>query len=201
MENRPLRLDREARSIEHALRKAYLGSSFELEYGWDVTLTDLQDLLLRHRPHILHLSAHGTSGGRLVLAQDTSSRNLVVSDGEYSEEIPTEAVALGSLFAAAKGQLRCVILNTCHSEAQAQVIAGHVDCAIGMAGNISDAAAIRFSEAFYGALGYGQSLKVAYDLGCAQLGVCHPGEELFPRLFALRCDPAKLVLTQKEHSP
>ena len=45
-----------------------------------------------------------------------------------------------------------------------------IGCVIGMPSEVGDQTAIAFAvPAFYQALGYGQDIKTAFDLGCVQL--------------------------------
>ena len=63
------------------------------------------------------------------------------------------------------------MLNACYSEPQAAAIAEEIDCVVGMASDIEDAAAISFSAAFYQALGYGKDVATAFAAGCVQIGL------------------------------
>jgi hypothetical protein len=85
------------------------------------------------------------------------------------------------------------VLNACYSEKQAQAIAQHIDCVIGMSKAIGDAAAISFAAAFYQALGYGRSVKAAFDLGCAQIDLENLDEQDTPKLLAINTDPASIT--------
>jgi hypothetical protein len=75
------------------------------------------------------------------------------------------------------------VLNACYSERQAQAIAQYIDCVIGMSKAIGDTAAISFSAAFYQALGYGRSVKMAFDLGCSQIDLANLEEQDTPKLL------------------
>ena len=55
-----LRLDSEVRAIDQALRQANYRDQFDLRQHWAVRVADLQELLLRHQPHIVHFSGHGS---------------------------------------------------------------------------------------------------------------------------------------------
>jgi hypothetical protein len=59
---------------------------------------------------------------------------------------------------------------------------------------IGDEAAIVFATAFYQALGYGRSIKTAFDLGVTQLLVMNIPEEKTPRLIANKVDPGQITL-------
>ncbi|MEZ4735884.1 MAG: SH3 domain-containing protein [Caldilineaceae bacterium] len=182
-ETTPLQIDQEMRAVDQALRRAEYRDQFDLRSHWAVHYEDLQELLLRHKPDILHFSGHGSPTGEIILQ---SAHGL---QGVGSE-------ALGRLFAILKDNLRCVVLNACYSETQAQTVAQHIDCVVGMSDAITDATAINFAAAFYQGLGYGRSIKAAFDLGCNAIDLATLAEQDKPQLLAPRCDPDQvLVLT------
>lgn len=153
----PLRLDAEARDIQERLSATPEGNRFDFHHHGAVRPADLQKLLLSEAPDLVHFSGHGTSLGRLVFED---------AYGE-GQEIPCEAI--GSLFQILQGQTRGVVLNACYSEAQAVEIAKHVDFVIGMSDSLEDDSAIAFATSFYQALAYGQTIEVAFNLGCNQI--------------------------------
>ncbi len=73
--------------------------------------------------------------------------------------------ALVALFTTLKDNIRLVILNACYSQPQAEAIVEVVDCAVGMNQAIGDRAAITFAASFYRAIGFGRSVKEAFDQG------------------------------------
>lgn len=188
LETSRLQLDREFKAISEALTRPGAQVRFQIDQRWAASYQDLQDGLLQHRPEILHWSGHGRRAGLPVLEDDVETRDLVraqaVSQGE-----DRSIASLSRLFAAARGRLRCVVLNTCHSKAVATAIAEHIDCVIGMAAAIQDPTAIRFSWSFYHALALGSSVKIAFELASAQIGLDGLGEDLLPNLVALRARP------------
>ncbi len=111
---------------------------------------------MRHKPHVVHFSGHGAASGIALTGSDGTGR-LVPPD------------ALANIFRALKDNVRVVLLNACDSAPQAEAIVSEIDCAVGMSDEIDDEAAIAFSAAFYEALGYGQSVQTAFDLGLVQL--------------------------------
>jgi hypothetical protein len=188
-----LRLDQEVKAIEQALRASRLADRFELEQSWAVGDRDLQDGLLRYRPDIVHLSGHGSEEGRVVLEPEPGVRDLGASGGPPGAEDPRIA-ALGRLFAATGGGIRCMVLNACHSLASAEAIAEHVGCVVGMSEAVSDSAATRFSWAFYNALGYGRSVKEAFELASAQIAMGGWSQSSgVPRLIAPKVDPGAVI--------
>lgn len=148
-----LRLDREVRSIDEALRDGLLRDRFLLEQQWAVRVTDLQEAFLRYEPDIVHFTGHGSDGGGLIVE---------TTDG-YPLAVAPEA--LTELFRILHGRVRCVVLNACYSALQAEAIAEQVECVVGMAGSVLDDTAIEFAGAFYQALAYGKAVKTAFDLG------------------------------------
>ena len=52
---------------------------------------------------------------------------------------------------------------------EAEAVAGTIDCTIGMHEPIGDAAAIVFSASFYRVLGFGCSIRQAFEVGKASL--------------------------------
>lgn len=187
-----LRLDEEIRSIDHALRQAEFRDKFEIEQHWAVRVIDLQGYLLRHKPDIVHFSGHGTPASEIIL-EDSQGKSQ-----------PVSSRALSQLFSVLKDNIRCVVLNACYSEQQAQAIAAHIECVVGMSKAIGDTAALSFAEAFYQALGYGRDLKTAFDLGCLQIDLKNLDEQDTPRLLTLNGAPEDIVfvdepLMAKEH--
>lgn len=176
-----LRLDEEIRGIKQALLQAEYRDHFAIEQEWAVRVSDLQSHLLRHQPDIVHFSGHGSAASEIILEDKT---------GE-SQTVPTRA--LEQLFAVLKDNIRCVLLNACYSKKQAQAIAKHIDCVIGMSKAIGDEAAINFAVAFYQALGYGRDVKTAFDLGCVQIDLQSLNEQDTPKLLAANCDPEEIV--------
>lgn len=176
-----LRIDREIRSIDQALRSAQLRDAFELHQQWATRVADLQSHFLRYQPTIVHFSGHGNETCELLLEDNHG----------YAKAIPQQA--LSSLFAVLRGNTRCVLLNACFSDQQAMAIAEHIDCVIGMTSAVGDDAAIAFSVAFYQALGYGQSVQRAFELGKIQVDLEGVGNQALPQLLSKR-NPDELFL-------
>lgn len=178
-----LRLDEEVRDIDLALRQVKFRDRFDLRQHWAVRVTDLQGYLLRHTPDIVHFSGHGSRSSEIIL------------ENSNGNSCPVSTHALNQLFFVLKDNIRCVFLNACYSEGQAQAIAKHIDCVLGMSKAIVDRAAIGFATAFYQALGYGRDVKTAFDLGCVQIDLENIGEQDTPKLIALNHDPKQIIFT------
>lgn len=181
-----LSLDKEIRSIDEVLRKSEFREKFNIEQHWAVRVTDLQSLLLRHRPDIIHFSGHGSASNEIIL-EDSSGNSS-----------PVSTRALSQLFSVLKDNIKCVILNACYSEQQAETIATHIDCVVGMSKAIGDSAAISFAAAFYQGLGYGRNVKTAFDLGCLQIDLENLGEQDTPKLLALKSAPDHITFVRSE---
>jgi hypothetical protein len=180
----PLRLGEEVRAIKERLRLAELRDQFVVEQEHAVRITDLQGYLLQHRPQIVHFSGHGRQVGEIVL-EDAEGWSQPVSPG-----------ALKRTFAVLRGNVRCVVLNACYSEAQAKGIAESIDCVVGMGRAIGDESAIAFAAGFYQALGYERNVQEAFDLGCGQIDLEGLGDEDVPKLaVAIGVDAKGLYLT------
>ena len=77
-----------------------------------------------------------------------------------------------------------MVLNACYSETQANAIAEHIPYVIGMNAEISDAAALEFSTAFYDALGAGKNIEFAHATGCNAIQMAGIPEHLVPVLIS-----------------
>lgn len=145
-----LRLDEEARTIEEVLAQAQISS--EVYYATAVRPRDLPKKLRTVRPHFVHFSGHGKKHRGIVLENERGLAQLVSQQ------------ALSSLFRLVKG-VKCVFLNCCYSETQAEAISQHVPYVIGTKDAISDKAAIEFSFGFYQAIADGEPVPSAFEFG------------------------------------
>jgi len=185
-----LSLDEEARSISRKIRETDYRDSLEFITAWAIRPTDLLDELNLHRPTIVHFSGHGSGEEGLILSDDQGNQKLV------------SAGALTMLFSTLKDNIRLVVLNACYSEVQANAISEVIDCVVGMKSQIGDQAAITFAEYFYSAIGYGRSVKEAFEQGKAALMLESITEENIPVLIIKPgIDPSGVMLVQKEQRP
>lgn len=165
-----LRLDEEARDIKEGLRQARERERFTIESEWAVRPRDVRRTILNFKPEIVHFFGHGAEDGCLALENEVGQIQLVQPD------------ALAGLFKLFSHHVRCVLLNACYSEIQANAIAQHIDFVIGMSKGIGDRAAIEFAVGFYDALGAGCSVEVAYEFGCNAIQMAGIKENLTPVL-------------------
>ena len=167
-----LQLDEEVRAIDNALQRGSLRDYFQVAVHSAVRADDLQGLLERHKPDIVHFSGHGGSNGQIYL------------QGEDGKHHPVTPRALSNLFKLLKNNIRCVVLNACYSDIQSQAIVQHIDVVIGVSQAISDEAAIKFAAGFYESLAWGHNVQEAFDLGCARIDLANLEEQDKPKLLA-----------------
>jgi CheY-like chemotaxis protein len=168
-----LEVDKEYKAIDEAIRKSDVRDRYEIRYNPATKVSEVQGVLLRFRPNIVHFSGHGSNRKELILLDD---------DGAVH---PVSTSALEGLFDLVNKDknIKCVILNACYSSSQAKAIANHIECVIGMSDEITDQAAINFSTSFYQGLGYGNDIKTSFDLGRNQLSLVASGEHNTPKLI------------------
>ena len=182
-----LELDREIRGVTEKIRAAEYRDSLDLISAWAVRPDDLLQLLNQHEPQIVHFSGHGSQAGEIILVDSHGSPK------------PVNPAALKALFETLKDNIRLVILNACYSKKQAEAITQVIDCAVGMNDAIGDEAAITFAASFYRAIGFGRSIKQAFDQGIVALLLEGIPEENKPELLTRNgVDPEKIVLVPPE---
>src|SRR5437016_13261369 len=86
----------------------FTGRVFESE--WAVRPDDLSKFLLDYAPLVVHFSGHGSPTGDLSLQSESGG------------PAPVAVNVLANLFQILKSPTECVVLNACHSSAQAQAL-------------------------------------------------------------------------------
>jgi hypothetical protein len=166
-------VDEEAREIFERIQEGPYCGRFELFNHAATRPIDLQKLLLFYRPHIVHFSGHGNKKQKLILGGTPGRGKTVDRQG------------LVELLALYNTHLRLVLLNACFTKVQARLISEVVDYAIGTGKGIGDKAGVAFAGAFYRALGFGKSIRDAFDSAKAELSLTRmprtQGIELFVR--------------------
>ena len=146
-------LNREFRNVRESHQSSTYRHRFEVYERSAARPADLRREILGNRPQIVHFCGHGSGSRGLAFEDEQGTAQL----------IPT--LVLADLFRLAAPLLRCVVLNACYSEEQAQEIHRHIDYVIGMKSEITDAAAISFSRGFYDALFEGEPVERAFEYG------------------------------------
>lgn len=178
-----LELEQEAEAIRSRIKSEQNGNWLELIPYFAATKEILREALLKHRPHVLHFSGHGSPTKGILL--EDSSGNI--------ERVHLDAIA--ELISIIKDNLRVVVLNACYSALQAEEISQVVEATIGMRHEIGDSAAIEFAAALYEGLANGLSLKGSFEMGKNALKLAGISETHIPDLLeGLGVDTDQLYL-------
>lgn len=153
------RLAEEARQIEKKLNIGDKRDLFEFVTAFSARTNDIQELLQRHQPHILHFSARGTST-KGVLLEDKSGVAR-----------PLDIEVLTHLFSILLDNIRIVFMDSWYSKNHAQALAKIVDYTIGISDRVTDDASIEFAAHFYQSLAFGRTIKNAFEAAVNALGL------------------------------
>lgn len=182
-------VDEEAREIFERLQEGPYRGRFELFNHAATRPIDLQKLLLFYRPHIVHFSGHGNKKQKLILGGTPGRGKTVDRQG------------LVELLALYNTHLRLVVLNACFTKVQARLLSDVIDYAVGTGKGIGDKGGVAFAGAFYRALGFGKSIRDAFDSAKAELGLTKmprtQGIELFVREGLNELDPFPKLDTEE----
>lgn len=179
-----LALDKEARQIREKIRQAEYRDSLIFRTEWAVRPGDLLQYLNECHPQAVHFSGHGTAGA-------------IILNDKNEQAKPVSAEALREMFRLYRSSVRLVVLNACFSREQAEAIVEVIDCAVGMNQAIGDEAAIVFAAAFYRKLGFGDSVKDAFDEARVALKLEGIAEDKTPELLVKKgIDPAQVFLVR-----
>lgn len=174
-------VDEEAREVFEKLQEGSHRHNFELHKHSAIRSIDLQRLVMMYQPHIVHFSAHGSKSHKLILGGAPGRGKEVDRQG------------LVEVFSLYKSHVRLVLLNACFTKAQARSLSNVIDYSVGTSKGIGDKAGVAFAGAFYRALGFGKSVKGAFESAKAELGLTKMprtnGIELFIRKGISENDP------------
>lgn len=166
-------VDEEEREICERLQEGPYRDEFELHKYAATQPADLQKLLLKHQPHIVHFCGHGLKTEKIILGGASGRAKTVDIQG------------MTQVFSLYNHHVRLVVLNACYTSTLARSITKAVDYAIGTGKGIGDKAGVAFAGALYRPLGFGKSIKEAFSLAKAELGLTRmrraEGIELFVR--------------------
>ena len=164
-------VDEEAREIFEKIQEGPFRNQFEFQKHAATRPIDLQRLLMLHQPHIVHFSGHGTKKQKIILGGERGRGKTVDQQG------------LADLLALYNNHVRLVLLNACFTKAQARSISEVINYSIGTGKGIGDKVGVTFAGAFYRALGFGKSVRNAFDSAKAELSLTRTprsrGIELF----------------------
>ena len=150
-------LEQESNDIQDAILHRPFEQDIKIVPRWQTKAGELPQLLIDHKPDIVHFSSHGSETGAILLEDAAGNAQ------------PVSASTLGKLFAIHKATVRCVVLNACYSQPQAAAIAETIPCVVGTTDAIADTMARHFSRAFYRALAEGNDLNTAFGQGALEI--------------------------------
>ncbi len=179
-----LRLGAEVRDIRQSLTRSRNREKWTIESNEAITVDDFRRALLDFRPVVVHFAGHGEGSDGLCFEDAEGNTNS------------TDAAPLAKLFHHFKNDLKCVVLNACYSNVQAEVIRSEIDYVVGMRAAVNDEAAAKFAVAFYDALFAGTDFRTAFDLGCTALDLNKlPDSDVPVFMTASHLENAKLSYT------
>ena len=174
-------VDEEAREIFERIQEGPHRDRFELHKHTATRAIDLQRLLLLYKPHIVHFSGHASKKHKLILG------------GAHGRGKTVDQQGLAEVLGLYNHHLRLVVLNACFTKTQARSIAAVIDYSVGTGKGIGDKGSVAFAGAFYRALGFGKSIREAFNSARAELVLTKmprtQGIELFVRDGISENDP------------
>ncbi|MGE6717534.1 CHAT domain-containing protein [Peribacillus frigoritolerans] len=180
-----LRLDEEARAIQEMIRKSEHRHSVSFKTRWATRALDVIQAINEENPTIIHFSGHGSEEDEIVFQDNQGNAKLVSKEAIVQTMMSTS------------DEIKLVFFNTCFSYGQAQAVVQHVNAAIGMTTTIGDEAARVFAAQFYSAIGFGLSVKKAFEQGKAGLMLEGIPEEDTPELYVKdELDPNELIIVK-----
>ena len=152
-----LQLNPEIRSIKDSHERSQKRDEFTILLEPAVRISELQRIIIKEKPRIVHFCGHGTGHQGLVLENDAGQPQLLSTE------------ALTNLFKIFDRRIECIVLNACHSGIQGEQINQHINYLIATKKEIRDDAALLFTKGFYDALFNGERYQTAYELGCNRI--------------------------------
>ena len=189
-------VDEEKREISEKIDEGPYRDRFEVHSHPATRPIDLQKLMLKHQPHIVHFAGHGSLQEEIILGGHRGRGKRINQQG------------LAEVFALYNKHVRLVLLNACFTKEQARSLSEVINYAIGTSQGIGDKVGVTFAGAFYRALGFGKSVKEAFRSANAELALTKTprsrGIELFvrngvdkkdsfPRIEKIRNVPQRVV--------
>jgi hypothetical protein len=187
-----------------ALRSALEGSGVaEVTIQESVTAESFAKALSDTKPHLVHLTATGVEEGDRGVGPFRQRFAFLADD---STDTPTSAAVRPHVlldadrlaaFFTGHDELRCVVLNGCHTDLLAPAVARIVPMTIGMRGLITDVAAAAFTDGLHQALAGGLPIEAAVTGGRLAIESRDPGgrEWSAPVLYLQTTDGTLLAPT------
>ncbi len=141
----------EIQAIDRAIQAAPFRDSFDVRKEPAIRVSDIGPSLLKHRPEILHISAHSRETEGLVLENDLG-RVAKIQCAELKEVLVKAGL-----------KLQLVFYSFCHSANCAVETSPAIDFVLGINREIAVRSSLAFAPAFYAALASGHSIQGALD--------------------------------------
>jgi len=183
VEQKFLRLDDEVLGVKARLDAAP-SHQIEVSRFERVQASQVQLLISKEKADIVHFAGHGTVDGALLF------------ENEERKSKPMGATELADIFRAVRSDKpRCVVFNSCYSEALARPVSRHIEFVVGMTGEHPDHSAIGFAAGFYFALACNRSLADAVELGRLEAAIAYKAGSS-PKLLKRRgADPTRATFS------
>lgn len=186
-------VDEEEREVFEKLREGPYRDQFDFYKHAAIRTTDLQRFLMMYQPHIVHFSGHGSKSHRIILGGTPGRGKEVEQDG------------LVQIFSLYQKHVRLAFLNACFTKTQARALSDVVDYSVGAGKGIGDKGGVAFAGAFYRALGFGMSVKEAFESAKAEIALTKmprtKGFELFIRDGVAKDDLFPCPGPKRDHDP
>ncbi|BAN01054.1 hypothetical protein YM304_07400 [Ilumatobacter coccineus YM16-304] len=166
-----LAIDAEFDLIENSVQLGSHRQHLRIVLSRDTEAGELVAKMLGEKPSVVHFSGHGNQQSELFF------------ENEHGQSVAVGVDQLSKMFAGFSGVVRCVVLNACYSVPQAEAIAHHADCVVGMSDRVSDAAAHTFATNFYKAMASGRDVATSFDLAVVNIDLAGIPEAKTPALF------------------
>ncbi len=150
---------------------ARYGNAIDLIDNLSTEFIELPGLLVKHRPNILHVVAHGSEQG------------LLAFENAQGQTDPIEIARFKKVLAACSStiKLRCVILNSCYMGELANSLTEIVEFVIASPSKLMDKIGSKFFEVFYQMLSLGESIESAFAAAMATLSGDDESYKLYRR--------------------
>ncbi len=145
-----LQFDMEFRKITDAVKKGKNRDKFSfLTPALAADFKAFLKICSVEKPYLIHFAGHGAEDG-IYLSNDKNRWQLVPNQ------------MLDEVFNDSKEYIRCVVMNSCYSAAQAEIISNHIEYVVGNNVPVKDRHAIYFADLFYEFMAEEESIEKAF---------------------------------------
>lgn len=167
LETARLQLDKEYRIIKERLHRNTHYDFLNPEFA--LTVDNLIQVM-NQKPSIVHFAGHGEKEG--IMLADANNEPVLMSERP-----------LKRLFKQHHEDIKLVVLNSCYSLTQAELISKFGIYVIGIENKLKDDLALRFSAGLYIGLSEGKSIEQAYDDAMIILETEYPNLDNYPAIW------------------